>query len=458
MRSLLAILAAKAALKANRLTGSGGSSFPGLIAKKIDNNILEKMVLNNFPKGVIVVTGTNGKTTTTKLIANILEEAGITYVHNRTGSNMERGLISTLAENSDISAKISADVGLFEVDEAYMPKVCRAIKPDTIVVTNLFRDQLDRYGELDKIARSFRGLFEELPTTKLVLNADDPLVASLGYKLESERKVTYFGVGDFTGPKLKHDYTADSIFDPFTQEKLHYTDRYFGHIGRYRGKRGGFTRPKQDFVAQNVKQKGIESIKFVVNNSTKAIKLEMPGLFNVYNSIAAYAATKISLDLSEKDIIFALNESSAAFGRAESLNYLNRDILLLLIKNPTGLNQVIQSYLLKEKDRLLVFVINDNYADGRDISWLWDAAFEDLSDYKGKIIVGGSRAYDMALRLKYAGLNGISIEPDESKLLEKIQKNSSKRSKVFMLPTYTAMLSVRSKIVAGDEKAKEYWQ
>jgi len=283
-------------------------------------------------------------------------------------------------------------------------------------------------------------------------------VASLGYNLESERKATYFGVGDFTGPKLKHDYTADSIFDPFTQEKLHYTDRYFGHIGRYRGKRGGFTRPKPDFVAENVKQKGIESIKFVVNNSTKAIKLEMPGLFNVYNSIAAYAVTKISLDLSEKDIIFALNESSAAFGRSESLNYLNRDILLLLIKNPTGLNQVIQSYLLKEKDRLLVFVINDNYADGRDISWLWDAAFEDLSDYKGKIIVGGSRAYDMALRLKYAGLKGVSIEPDESKLLEKIQKNSSKRSKVFMLPTYTAMLSIRSKIVAADEKAKEYWQ
>jgi len=458
MRSLLAILAAKAALKANRLSGSGGSSFPGLIAKKIDSNILEKMVLNNFPRGIIVVTGTNGKTTTTKLIANILEEAGITYVHNRTGSNMERGLISTLAENSDISAKISADVGLFEVDEAYMPKVCRAIKPGTIVVTNLFRDQLDRYGELDKIARSFRGLFEELPTTKLVLNADDPLVASLGYNLESERKATYFGVGDFNGPKLKHDYTADSIFNPFTQEKLHYMDRYFGHIGRYRGKRGGFTRPKPDFVAENVKQKGIESIRFVVNNSTKAIKLEMPGLFNVYNSISAYAAVKISLDLSEKDIIFALNESSAAFGRSESLNYLNRDILLLLIKNPTGLNQVIQSYLLKEKDRLLVFVINDNYADGRDISWLWDAAFEDLSDYKGKIIVGGSRAYDMALRLKYAGLKGISIEPDESKLLEKIEKNSSKRSKVFMLPTYTAMLSMRSKIVAADEKAKEYWQ
>lgn len=458
MRSLLAILAAKAASKLNRISGSGGSSFPGLVAKKIDKDILQKLVLNNFPSGIIVVTGTNGKTTTSKLIANMLDEAGITYVHNRTGSNMERGLISSLTDSVDISSKISAEVGLFEVDEAFMPKVCRAIKPDTIVVTNLFRDQLDRYGELDKIARSFRSLFEDLPGANLVLNADDPLVASLGYNLENERKATYFGVANYNGPKLKHDYTADSIFDPFTQEKLHYTDRYFSHIGRYRGKRGGFTRPKLDFVAEDVKQKGIENIKFVVNNSTKVIKLDMPGLFNVYNSVAAFAAAKIALEISDKDIIFALNESSAAFGRSETLSYKGRELLLLLIKNPTGLNQVIQSYLLKEKDRLLVFVINDNYADGRDISWLWDAAFEDLSDYKGKILVGGSRAYDMALRLKYAGIKGVSIEPDESKLLAKIEMNSSNRSKVFMLPTYTAMLSMRSKIVSEDEKAKEYWQ
>ena len=458
MRSLFAIIAAKTALKANRLTGSGGTALPGMLAQKVDKNILQKLVTNNFPGGIIVVTGTNGKTTTTKLIANILEESGISYVHNKAGSNMERGLISTIAESSSLSGRVEAEVGLFEVDEAFMPRVCRAIKPKTIVVTNLFRDQLDRYGELDKIARSFRALFEDLPDANLVLNADDPLVASLGYDLESSRKATYFGVGDYNGSKLKNDHTADSIFDPFTQQKLHYTEKYFGHIGRYRGKRGGFTRPKLDYQANNVRQKGIESIKFVVNSSTKDIKLDMPGLFNVYNSIAAYAAVKAGFDIDDKNINYALNEASAAFGRSEVLNYLGREVLMLLIKNPTGLNQVIQTYLLKEKDRLLVFVINDNFADGRDISWLWDAAFEDLSDYKGKVIVGGSRAYDMALRLKYAGLKSVSIEPDETKLLEKVQKNSTKRSKIFVLPTYTAMLSLRSRIVADDEKAKEFWQ
>ena len=458
MRSLLAIIAAKVALKTNRITGSGGTALPGMLAQKLDKDILRKLVLKNFPKGIIVVTGTNGKTTTSRFIANILEEAGISYVHNRAGSNMERGLISTMAENTNLYGRVDADVALFEVDEAFMPKVCRAIEPDTIVVTNLFRDQLDRYGELDKIARSFRNLFEDLPNTKLVLNADDPLVASLGYKLENERKATYFGVGDYNGPKITNDHTADSIFDPFTQQKLHYTDRYFGHIGRYRGKRGGFTRPKPDFQANNVRQKGIENIKFDVNKTSKAIKLEMPGLFNVYNAIAAYSVAKICLDTDENSIISALNESSAVFGRSEQLNYLNREVVMLLIKNPTGLNQIIQTYLLKDKDRLLVFVINDNFADGRDISWLWDAAFEDLKGYRGKILVGGTRAYDMALRLKYAGLKGVSIESDENSLLKMIEKNSTRRSKIFILPTYTAMLSMRSKIAANDDKAKEFWQ
>lgn len=458
MRSLLAILAAKAALKTNRLTGSGGTALPGMLAQKVDKDILQKIVRNNFPRGIIVVTGTNGKTTTTKLIASILEETGISYVHNKAGSNMERGLISTMAEASSVTGRVDAEVGLFEVDEAYMPKVCRAIKPHTIVVTNLFRDQLDRYGELDKIANSFRNLFVDLPNAQLVLNADDPLVASLGYELDNNKKAVYFGVGDYTGPNLKYDHTADSIFNPFTQEKLTYIQKYFGHIGQYKGKRGGFTRPKIDYEAKNVKQKGIESIKFVVNNSTKAIKLDIPGLYNVYNSLAAFAATKTALSLDDNLIINSLSGSAAAFGRSETLDYLGREVLMLLIKNPTGLNQVIQTFLLKERDRLLVFIINDNFADGRDISWLWDAAFEDLKGYKGKIMVGGSRAYDMALRLKYAGLEDISIEPDEARLLALIESNSTKRSRVFLLPTYTAMLSVRSKLVAKDEKAKEFWQ
>jgi UDP-N-acetylmuramyl tripeptide synthase len=458
MRSLLAIIAAKTALKANRLTGSGGTAMPGMLAQKLDKDILRKLVRNNFPRGIIVVTGTNGKTTTTKLIANILEENGLSYVHNKAGSNMERGLISTVAEASSISGRIDADVGLFEVDEAYMPKVCMAIQPHTIVVTNLFRDQLDRYGELDKIANSFRNLFNDLPNVQLILNGDDPLVASLGYNLENSKKAVYFGIEDYKGPILKHDRTADSIFDPFTQSKLKYEQHYFGHIGRYKAKRGGFTRPKLDFQAKNVRQNGIDSIKFVVNNSTKAIKLDIPGLYNVYNSLAAYAATRTALNLDEKAIISSLSGSSAAFGRSETLNYVGREVLMLLIKNPTGLNQVIQTYLMKERDRLLVFVINDNYADGRDISWLWDAAFEDLRGYKGKVMVGGTRVYDMALRLKYAGLEDVTIEPDEAKLLNLIESNSTKRSRIFILPTYTAMLSIRSKLVAQDEKAKEFWQ
>ena len=458
MRSLLAITVAKAILKVNRITGSGGSSLPGLVAKKFDPDILKKLVQNNFPKGIIVVTGTNGKTTTTSLIANILSQDGVSFVHNKTGSNMERGLISTMIESSSIAGKFNAEVGLFEVDEAYMPKVCRIINPSWVVVTNLFRDQLDRYGELDKVARSFRDLFEDLAGTQLVLNADDPLVASLGYNLESDHKPIYFGVDDYVGPKLVNDHTADSIFNPFTQEKLYYTQQYFGHIGKYRGKGGGFTRPKPDYNANNVKQTGTTSIKFSINNSKDSLKLDLPGLFNVYNALAAFSLTKVASNTPDEVIYSALNKSSAAFGRSEEVDFEGRNLLLLLIKNPTGLNQIIQTYLSREKDRLLVFVINDNYADGRDVSWLWDAALEDLKNYKGKIIVGGARANDMALRLKYAGLDDILVETDNNKLIEAILANSTKRSKIFLLPTYTAMLDLRAKLTAQDAKTKEYWK
>jgi len=458
MKSLLAITVGKAAIKINRLTGSGGSSFPGLIAKKIDPDILQRLVHNNFPRGIVVVTGTNGKTTTSSMIASALEKADIDFVHNKTGSNMERGLISTLLEKTSVEGKFKADMGLFEVDEAYMPAVCRIIKPNWIVVTNLFRDQLDRYGELDRIAKSFRDLFDDLPQTQLVLNADDPLVASLGYELESEIKPVYFGVEDYIGPKLTSDHTADSVFDPFTQEKLYFTQQYFAHIGKYRGKSGGFSRPKPDFRANSVKQVGIKSMSFKINSQKNALKLAVPGLFNVYNALAAYSLVSVATTVQSDQLAEVLSGYSAAFGRSETIDLEGRSILMLLIKNPTGLNQIIQTYLLREKSNLLVFAINDNFADGRDVSWLWDAALEDIKAYKGKIIVGGERAADMALRLKYAGIEDVLIEDDMEKLVEAIKANSSKRSQVFLLPTYTAMLDLRSKLTAKDKAAKEYWQ
>lgn len=458
MHTLLAIAVAKATLKINQLTGSGGTALPGLVAQKLDSRILAKLTAINFPRGIIVVTGTNGKTTTTRLITSILDKAGIRYIYNKAGSNMERGLIASIIEAGSYNGKIDAEVGLFEVDEAYVPKVCRAIKPRAIVVTNLFRDQMDRYGELDKIARNFRDLFNDLDRMDLILNADDPLVASLGCGLENDHRVVYFGVDDFVGKMLKHDRTADSIFDPFSQEKLYYTQRYFSHIGKYRSKEGGFKRPKPDYLAHSLCQEGVKNISFVVNKATKPITIGIPGIFNVYNSIAAFAATKLLFGLEDNVITSGIAGSSVAFGRSERLSYEDREILMLLIKNPTGLNQIIQTYLLNEPDRLLVFVINDNLADGRDVSWLWDAAIEDLRSYKGSIVVAGTRAWDMALRLKYAGIDDVLVQADSRQLLATIARQTAKHGKVFVLPTYTAMLSLRSQLVARDVKAREYWK
>ncbi len=457
MSKSLAILAAKAATSLNRITGSGGTALPGLVAKKLSPNILNELTAGNFPKGTVVVTGTNGKTTTTRLIASTLDESGLSYVHNRSGSNLERGIIASLLQNSSLSGKIEAGMGLFEVDEAYVPMVCRAIQPSFIVVTNLFRDQLDRYGELDSIASSFKDLFIELPDTHFILNADDPLVASLGLVVEDKNRVHYYGINQYTGPKLHNDHTADSIFSPVSQEPLIYSQQYFSHIGIYRSKNGDFKRPKCEFYIESVEEKGSESISFIVNKTSKVIKLPLAGLYNVYNALAAYSLASL-LGIKQYQIESALEQSAAAFGRAEEVSFDEKKWLLLLIKNPTGFNQIIQTYLLQNNQNTIWIIINDNLADGRDVSWLWDVAIEDIAAHQGEIVVSGTRAYDMALRLKYAGLENVKTEVDIEKGLDFIQKSTGKRSRIFVLPTYTAMRALRSELVKLAGISKEYSQ
>ena len=445
MKHKIAIYSAKLAKIASKLSGKGGTALPGLVADKIDPDLLRKLIDGNFDKGIIVVTGTNGKTTVSSMISDILTKNGISHVRNSAGSNMKRGIVSTLIDSCDNNGNSDKDMALFEIDEAYISVVCPVIKPSVIVVTNLFRDQLDRYGELDKIADSFKQTFDALDAN-IILNADDPLVSSLS----NSKKTTFFGISDYIGEKIINDHTADSIFDMQNGEELQYSQRYYGHIGIYSSKNGNVQRPKPqvDVTKMSKLTKKFSEIEVKTTTDDKLLKIKLPlaGIYNIYNAIACIAVAD-TLKLPSNNTVNSLLSASAAFGRAENISYKDRNFLMLLIKNPTGFNQVIQTFLKpKPQNTTLLIAINDKIADGRDVSWLWDTALEDISDYKGDIICSGTRAYDMALRLKYAGIKNYIIEPEVSSAIEAVCESNSVGKEVYVLPTYTAMLELRTKL------------
>ena len=431
--------------------------MPGLVAKKIQPDILRELARQNFPKGIIVITGTNGKTTTAKMVSDALAEAGISHIHNRAGSNLERGIIASILENCDSKGRCDAEMAVFEVDEAFVPSVCLQILPRYLAITNLFRDQLDRYGELDSIAKSFSKTLNDLDC-KVILNADDPLVASLGLEVKDSKRVTYFGISDYKGPKIDNDYAQDSVFEPKTGELLKYSQRIFGHLGIYSSNDGKFKRPSPDVNLTKMIKNDNSGSTFDVKVSTESQKynISLPGAYNVYNSLATIAICS-ACNLEPKIARGSLEVTTAAFGRMESVSYQQRDFLLLLIKNPTGFNQIIQTYLKSKVETPLWLIINDNFADGRDVSWLWDAALEDITNYQGQIFVSGTRAYDMALRLKYANIENVIVVPDIQKALTAIHGKTKQDEQIYVLPTYTAMLELRKRLVKQSE-SKEFWR
>jgi UDP-N-acetylmuramyl tripeptide synthase len=464
IKKTAAITSAKLVKAASKLKKTAATAAPGYLAEKIDPNLLDKLGKLNFPKGVIVVTGTNGKTTTTMVIAEALRSAGISFINNQAGSNMSRGVISSILASSGFSGKTGAEMGLFEVDEAYLDKVCKALKPKMVIVTNLFRDQLDRYGELDSLAEKFRATFNKLNNNStLVLNADDPLVASLGMKLTSKVKVEYFGISDSSAfTPLAHDSTADSTSDPFSGESLSYSARYFGHIGIYKTKSGGFARPNPQINATKVEISKNKPKKIDVTTTTELINIpvKLAGAYNIYNVLPAIAVAN-NIGIANSIIVSTLAEISAAFGRSESIVVDKTTIHLYLIKNPTGFNQIIQSFVVPNPNDVMLIAINDNLADGRDISWLWDCAIEDMATRKAPIILSGTRGLEMQLRLVYAGYTGELIYIEDIGKALNTAKNMAFANNVdlLVLPTYTAMLGVRSDIqkLTGDN-GKEFWQ
>jgi UDP-N-acetylmuramyl tripeptide synthase len=406
--------------------------------------------------GTTLVSATNGKTTTAGMIAAILAADGRRPVHNRAGSNMTWGVATALLEQRGRE-------GLFEVDEAWLPRVAAQLQPSLIVLGNLFRDQLDRYGEMEALADEWAATVEARSgAAAFALNADDPLIADLGGDSEERPRdgVTYFGIEDASQalPELQHAFDAKHCRrcgHPYAYERA-----FVGHLGHYSCPHCGAERPRPDVAATRIELRGMSGSSATVSTPAGEIELELPlpGLYNVYNALAAIAAG-LQLGVAPEKIAAALGGMRAAFGRVETIEVDGVALSILLIKNPAGANEVLRTLRLEAAGEPvdLWIALNDRIADGRDVSWIWDADFELLDSAVRRVVCAGTRAPEMALRLKYAGwpAEAIEVVPEIDRSLDRAVSGASGR--LFALPTYTALLELR-KLLADRGLAKEFWR
>ena len=435
----------------------GGTSLPGAIALRLDPGLIGGLA-SQLDRGPILITATNGKTTTANMLASICREAGLEPIHNAAGANLSYGIATALMEayESKVKSDGKLKIGLFEVDEATVKNVSGQLAPRVFTVGNLFRDQLDRFGEVDETARLIQEGIEPLaPDTTLVLNADDPRVAALGR--DTGRFVHYFGLDESAGAATPDDDAQDSKDCLICGEPLLYTKRYFSHLGEYACPHCGFRRPLPEVTAINLRLSLRETrFRLRTPDGEAEVALRAPALFNVYNALAA-AATALAAGVSLDSIVTGLKVFRPAFGRFETLRVGDRRLRLLLIKNPTGFDQAIKALELDPGPKDLVIAINDNLADGTDVSWLWDANLERLGE-TGVVVTTGTRAHDMALRLKYAGLEEtvVIVEPDLAAALERAFEGARPGGEIFVLPTYTAMLDIR-RILEKSAGVAAFW-
>ncbi|MEK7450717.1 MAG: Mur ligase family protein [Patescibacteria group bacterium] len=434
MTNALLIFLGKFIIFISRLFNLGnGSTWPGHIALLINKNFIKDLLITNNQKlKTILIAGTNGKTTTGKLVQTILERSGKKVFQNTAGANLLNGIASSLLLHSDIlSARINYDFAIFEIDENTLPLILKEIKnPDFVIILNLFRDQLDRYGEVNTISKKWSDALGKLDErTTLILNADDPQVASL--RLHPKGVNTkFFGLNDKSLATSEKQHAADSNYCPKCGSKLHYSAVYYSHLGNWTCLKCNNTRPKLDISTSSV--------------------FPLLGVYNRYNTIAAILLAQ-EVGISKNKIISALKDFQPAFGRQETLSINGKKVQIFLSKNPTSLNESLKTISdLKAKNLLLV--LNDRIPDGRDVSWIWDVDFEDYIDEFSNIVISGDRTYDMALRIKYSQPiihdSLFIIQEDLRKAIAMSLEKTPKPEILYILPTYSAMLEVR-KILTG---------
>ncbi|HYZ77414.1 MAG TPA: MurT ligase domain-containing protein [Gaiellaceae bacterium] len=445
------ILAARAVGGLSRLAGAGGgTTLPGKLLWKLDPSAVDRLAAR-LPLGAALVSATNGKTTTAALAASILAPRA-RLAHNASGANLVSGVASTLLAAND------AELGLFEVDEGALPEVALRVRPRALCLGNLFRDQLDRYGELELVAERWRAAVGGLPPeTALVVNGDDPQVGDLARERPG---ALIFGLDDprQAHPSLQH--AADSKYCLRCGTPYEYAAAYVGHLGDYRCPKCGHARPELHVVARAIELEGLERASFdlVTSAGTACVRLALPGLYNVYNALAA-ASLGLALGARLDEVRHGLERAGAAFGRFERIAVGDKRLLMLLIKNPAGANEAIRTLVAGGAPTLAVIALNDATADGKDVSWIWDVDFEPLLDGLERLVATGDRAAELALRFAYAGFDraAIDVVPRLEEALDRGLAATPPGSELVVLPTYTAMLALR-RIVARRGFVRPYWE
>ncbi len=433
----LAVGVAKTVTSIVRSLRLGAASvLPGEISRRLHPRLLP-LLFEQVSKGVILVVGTNGKTTTSLLLKQILDDSGLKVIHNSSGANLINGLITALLGSTGLTGKLAADYAILEVDENILPLVLKDCKPKYILALNLFRDQLDRYGEVDTIAQRWQKAIAPLPKdTTIVLNADDPTLSYLGQQLQ--QKVVYFGLNE---PELYLEeipHAVDSIYCPSCGHLLNYQGVYLSHLGDYQCPSCGFSKSKTAVNSQEWSQILI-------------------GVYNKYNTLAAgLLAQQIGIDTAK--IFATVKNFKAAFGRAEELDINGKYVRILLSKNPVGMNETIRAVNNIKKageSSVTLLILNDRIPDGTDVSWIWDVDTEELVKLGGKLIVSGDRVYDMALRLQYSHPEiaedktnfDLIVQENLSQAINTALEQTPNNETLHIIPTYSAMLEVREVLV-----------
>ena len=452
VRTALAVVAGKATGSLSRLTGrGGGTTFPGDVARYVDPQVLRRLA-RDLKGGAVIVTGTNGKTTTSRLVHAVLEGIPARVVANRAGANLIYGATAAAVAVAGVDGRLRADWGVFEIDEATLPAAVDEIQPRAVLVLNLFRDQLDRYGELELMARTIQRALEQLPEQSVaVLNADDPRIGELGSHLR--RKPLWFGLDDRGAGAQSLPHAADARTCPRCGATLVFDAVYVGHDGEYRCPNGDFARPALDIAGRHLRLEGLDWLG--LNLDGQIVEARLGGTYNAYNVTAAYAVGR-ALGLEPAYIAERLKTVAAAFGRQERFEATGRRFTILLAKNPTGFNSVLRDSIELARGKRYLIALNDRIADGTDVSWIWDVDFELLRPSVQIVVPSGDRAHDLAVRLKYAGVKAEVPQADLGRALDRLLELTPEGEHAFLLCTYTAMLDLRALLVRRGW-LRPYW-